>query len=481
MKKVFLSLGVMAMLLMLPMQASAVVELLGGDIRIDGFIRAQTQFFTQEDAHDEVWADFRGTLQIESQIRFSQESLMVAIFRGVRHGLGEEAEEAFDAQGISQDFYDEDEIREIYLEIVKPGWYMRAGRQQIIWGQTDFFRLADIINPIDFSWRAFFEDWQDIRIPNYMILLSHQVCDYGTMEWVWRPGIDDEGDVVDKFAPAGAPWGVRPSPPVPFNVALDASETPGRGLDEGSFGARWLGDFSAFGVFMNYSLSYFYGWQEAPAAEFLGFDAVTNTALLNLAYPRNNVFGATLTFPVQAAESIVRLETNFTRDRLFNFNSATADPGFAAAHPKGTVKKDIIRYAIGWDWVPHYSWTKWWSRQAWMYSIQLFQTYVLDWDTDEDILLLGGYAPRRNELETVITAYMAGHYDMDRIQPMFAIGYDDDNEWMYLAKVTFAYGDHWRTVVEWDAFDAAGRQKFAADMGILSDQDVLSLKVTYAF
>ena len=116
-----------------------------------------------------------------------------------------------------------------------------------------------------------------------------------------------------------------------------------------------------------------------------------------------------------------------------------------------------------------------------MYSIQLFQEITLDWEDDEDLIIFGGYNPRRHEYETIITAYMAGHYDFDRIQPMFAIGYDAHGMWMYLAKLTLAYGDHWRTVIEWDAFDAGGRQKYTADMGLLAEQDILQLKITYHF
>jgi len=248
-------------------------------------------------------------------------------------------------------------------------------------------------------------------------------------------------------------------------------------LNNGSFGFRWIGDFSLMGVFANYTLSYFYGWQEAPVAEFDRFDVPSNTAFLTLNWPRLNVWGGTMTFPVQALESIVRVEGTFQRNRYYNFDSAKS----SLTDPKGTESKDVIKYAVGWDWTPHYWWTKWGSRQAWMYSLQIFQSITLDWTEDEELVKFGGYPGSLHEFETIITAYGAGHYNFDRIQPMWAIGYDAHGMWMYLAKCTFAYGDHWRWVIEWDAFDAGGMQKYVADMGLLAEQDILQLKVTYHF
>ena len=42
-------------------------------------------------------------------------------------------------------------IRELYMDGVIGDVWMRIGKQQIVWGKTDFFRMQDLINPIDFG------------------------------------------------------------------------------------------------------------------------------------------------------------------------------------------------------------------------------------------------------------------------------------------------------------------------------------------
>jgi len=476
-------LGLMVLLFLLvshPFKASAVISLLDGDIKLDGYMRTWLQMWTD---HGQAanFADFRGTLQLEGQFKFTENTLLVAILRGTRESLGNYSRK----QGVPDDYFDEnfdDCVRELYLEIKYPGLTIRAGRQQVIWGETDFFRTADIINPIDFSWRSFLEDWQDIRIPNWMLFITKEIPDSwgrGAMEFIWKPGIDDAEDVVDKFAPTGAPWAIRPGPPAPLPVALSV-EYPGKGLTNGSGGIRYLNQFSMLGRFFNYSLNYYYGWQEGPVADFRGIyiDPVLGPVIdLGLKYKRARVIGATLNFSIDELESVVRVEAGYWKDRGYNFDTNKADLRTRLNHPEGFLTKDLLRYSVGWDWTPSQWWTKWGSRQAWMYSIQLFQDFIIDYDEDEYILRTAGYPPRQHELETVITFFCNGHYWFDRIQPGFAAGYDIRGSWMWIPSCNFIYGDHWRAKIEWDGFNG----KKYNNIGYLSSNDMLCLKLTYQF
>ena len=59
-------------------------------------------------------------------------------------------------------------FRELYVDAVAGDFWFRVGKQQIVWGKTDFFRLQDVINPIDFGQHFFFDSFEDIRIPQWM-------------------------------------------------------------------------------------------------------------------------------------------------------------------------------------------------------------------------------------------------------------------------------------------------------------------------
>ena len=60
-------------------------------------------------------------------------------------------------------------FRELYVDITAGSHWMRIGKQQVVWGKADNFRLQDLVNPVDFSIHSFLEPWQDIRIPQWMI------------------------------------------------------------------------------------------------------------------------------------------------------------------------------------------------------------------------------------------------------------------------------------------------------------------------
>lgn len=43
--------------------------------------------------------------------------------------------------------------------------FVKLGKQQVVWGRTDLFRVLDVINPVDYSRNNIYDELQDIRIP----------------------------------------------------------------------------------------------------------------------------------------------------------------------------------------------------------------------------------------------------------------------------------------------------------------------------
>lgn len=89
-----------------------------------------------------------------------------------------------DPRGCIDGFMDKDEddlrfaefndrldwLREIYIDATIPfasgnELNFRIGRQQVVWGRTDLFRVLDQVNPIDFSIQNIYEEFEDSRIP----------------------------------------------------------------------------------------------------------------------------------------------------------------------------------------------------------------------------------------------------------------------------------------------------------------------------
>ena len=72
-------------------------------------------------------------------------------------------------------------FRELYVDAVVDDFWIRVGKQQIVWGKTDFFRLQDLINPVDFGQHFFFDSFEDIRIPQWMASVQWKAGSWGPL------------------------------------------------------------------------------------------------------------------------------------------------------------------------------------------------------------------------------------------------------------------------------------------------------------
>ncbi len=88
-------------------------------------------------------------------------------------------------------------VRELYIEFEHKETFVRLGKQQIVWGKTDAFRLQDRINPLDFGYHSIWADLEERRIPQLALDVIHSFGNVGmfqdvSLEFVW---------VFDRFLP----------------------------------------------------------------------------------------------------------------------------------------------------------------------------------------------------------------------------------------------------------------------------------------
>jgi len=79
-------------------------------------------------------------------------------------------QELQDLEGsVIEDFKKDADLWEGYFDVSKGPFFLRAGKQNLSWGETDVFRLSDMINPLDNTYGGIFENLDDRRIPLTMI------------------------------------------------------------------------------------------------------------------------------------------------------------------------------------------------------------------------------------------------------------------------------------------------------------------------
>jgi len=116
----------------------------------------------------------------------------------------------------------ENKLREAYVDLTFKNFplNLRLGRQQIVWGETDNFRLLDRVNALDLSWHLQQESWDELRMPYWMVkglidldrLAFLRPLSNTFVEFYWNPG--DWYPAKRDFLPR--PWSVPTQNPIPF-------------------------------------------------------------------------------------------------------------------------------------------------------------------------------------------------------------------------------------------------------------------------
>ncbi len=217
-------------------------------------------------------------------------------------------------------------LRDFFLDISKGDWDLRAGRQQIVWGEAVGLFFADIVNAKDFR-EFILPDFDYIRIPQWAFDLEYTKESFH-LELVLIPVLE-----FNRFGEAGSEF---PSAvPVPEGVAaIPASpEKPRNSVKNSEIGAR----VSYLSRGWDISLFHFYTWDKTPVK----FRTVTSPSLHSFRpeYRRLNISG--LTVAKEMNDIVLKGEFVYNRGKFFSvLDSNDLD---------GAVRKDYLDYLIGAD------------------------------------------------------------------------------------------------------------------------------------
>jgi hypothetical protein len=158
-------------------------------------------FIQKEDIHGRAYSGNLTLDQFRKLKGFSRDVLEIS-------GLSRKDRDALKFDNQLREFYADIKFRNLPLTV-------RAGRQQIVWGETDNFRMLDRANSLDLTWHFTQEippppyGWDEIRRPFWMIKFLYDVgnvwkLSQNFLEWYWNPG--DWYPAKQAFLPR--PWGL---------------------------------------------------------------------------------------------------------------------------------------------------------------------------------------------------------------------------------------------------------------------------------
>ena len=483
----------------------------------------------------------RSTLMLEADWNPWDDVNVHAIFRGVRAlqvSADDDAqppvpgEVSDNARWVRDTFYNENDLREIYVTAMPTEWWtLKLGRQQVSWGEIGQYRLLDVVNPQNTSWHfGALESFEDTRIPLYMINTSIDFFPIeSSLDLIWIPMIDKSSNLVTTPLTFPGAWGL-PLAPVQDDkgiakdkVARKLFEYPAMKLENSRVGARWKGVL--FDGAFNYSLVYFYGHQMTPPipkyyisraplaytdvhGKFQPFpDEGTDVYLY---FPRQHTMGFSTEFAVESPiGAAVRIEAAFEPFRVFPTNSLETSKLMEERSAVGleAVEKldanDHRKPYMGTEGVDTWA-SKTYFRQrekhVLNYAVQVMRptmlrflnptsnfTLVLQWMhsavldySDADRLIdVPGYdstKTREHDMKLIFATFT--NYLNGMLVPRLAVIYALPQDAIISAQLGMVFGNHWRLNLAGNMF--VGENPYRG-VGLFRDRDEVNLTVLYQF
>jgi len=322
------------------------------------------------------------------------------------------------------EFNDElDFIRELYISADKQldngnVLNLTFGKQQVVWGKTDLFRVLDVINPVDYSRHNIFDELEDIRIPQWMITAELQmgannVFDDSNVSLIWnidkfRPNnlgtcgqayrILDAGCFFASGIPLGPPGSGAPVVPVIHGVEEYDWE-----LGNTQYGLKWEGVYGD----ATFSLNALHYRQQLPSIHFRANTANPEVpvpfaldGVFDIHFPEVNLFGGSIDYYAEGMDAVWRLESSYTQGEELPRDT------------DGHKETDMFRYVIGFDKniiIPELG-----TRSAFLFSAQIFGEHILDHEVDMP----------NDEENWFATLLIKGWYINNRLSPQIIIAHD---------------------------------------------------------
>lgn len=482
----------------------------GWDVTFTGYLR-QYVSMNLEDPPEVPGDDKYRLSMVRTQFQPSMEGNVGAVdfrlqLRSVREletGYMEDLEDlgANSGNDLIDRRYDTDEIREAYLDFdLTNTTNVRLGRQQVAFGETDFFQALDLIHGFDYTWRSFLvAENEDSRKPLNMLNVTQQVPDWqGALQVVLIPGGDfnrarDFGTSYDVF---GGRWANQPNKGVDFlnpGVAPYNRDHSEGDTDDLKGAIRWTG-LSPSGA-INYSFNYLHVHNPDPVLNsvFAPYHETPDNGFASLIFPMIDVLGFTASGYSSTADAVFSTEIAYAMDKPFNVGRDPAVCGAGAVGIAGICgidEKDVVSLMLRMDKQVGWTQTVFKTSRPSFFSVQVFDDYIVDLDSEDDLVQLVGYSARPKSHSVIATAILGLNYANDTINPQLAGGYDVSyGGGFVIPSVQLVWGDHWRLKLEADIFfdDGSTRTGTPADsddttiFGYFDHNDQLMARLTYQF
>ena len=386
------------------------------------------------------------------------------------------------------DFIREAYVRKTFNLADGSDLFVKVGRQQVVWGRTDLFRVLDVINPVDYSRNNIYDELQDIRIPmwiaqtewrmggsesmqdrnlslvwNFDKFRANNLGQCGTSNVILDAGclfrglknLWDNGGTVSNFAPfvpPGTPGDVNgvffATNFGPNQIGLRTVHLPEWKLKNTQLGMKYEGVTKDGLSFSLNALTYISQLPSLRAVNesgtvnpFTGGNGnkspfsgpaqgipTTHLIAFDMHFPRVNLIGGSMDFQVPQLDAAIRLEGAFTDGEEF---ANTLKPELYS-------KNNVFRSVIGVDrpvFIPFIN-----PNRTTLFSAQLFWQHIFQHQEEQRA---GGLAGMPDWKNTFIGTLLVKAFLMnDRLSPQIIMARDfNAKAWVASPQVEWSLTD----------------------------------------
>jgi hypothetical protein len=414
-----------------------------------------------------------------------------------------------------------------YVDLAKGALALRIGRQDLSWGETDGFRLVDMIEPLDNRFGfPLVEDLDDRRIPLWMARATLELpfLDRGPFSNTLLEGYFVPGSIDNQISPPmelASPFGINQPRPEVIGGHLDVTR-PKKNMENSRGGGRVV---TTLFNRLTMSAVHYYTYNDIPegririeptsfnlnnffcdptAIDFpLHIAACAGRFFLEANYYPIQISGLTMTTAVPYdPQSILRVESAlFWGERVEESSDLSVNTllnlfltSQTTGKPQTTSHRNsnVVRWNIGLDrpiWIRPLN-----QANTFFLSGQYFQTHILDANDRQVFPLIdpqksdlrrgteflpGVFIPRivldkRHEDEVFFTLGGYTFYRNGTIQPLPIFAYDPRGVWALVPGGNYFWGTNWVFTLKYARIMGKWHQ-----LGYFKDRDVFLARVQY--
>lgn len=328
---------------------------------------------------NELFVDFSATVSDNFQFKV----IMRAHYEGV-YGLDDDVDQLpkdnkMEPGPDALDMESDVDFREYYMTYNTGNFVFKLGRQQVAWGEADAINIADVICPLDLSWRWSFPNWEDIRIPLHMLNAAYSVPNSAhdlRFELVYIPA----DFRPHNFGYPGSNWAlVSTGLGYPDFVGESYFDQMDKGIPDDDLSSP-QGGIRVHAMLGDWDTNWFvyYGRDKVGVQTFDLDAAIGGVAYpFRFEYPYRTLLGMTFNYYWDLLEVVLRGETVYTIDQPYSPVDVT-----------GSIEEsDVLEVMIGFDYnlmIPFLNRTK-----SFFFSGQVDNKYIFDIDEDEYTTFFG--------------------------------------------------------------------------------------------